>query len=417
MQNPSARQVSDGFAVVGGVYRERCRLPVTSDETWGSGGRAAGVIAGLGLKTTLHTAVDVKTAGLLASLAHTFKFDTATTTIDTTRQFHYDHALSAPVIWPPIGQGSSVRLEVSATNALVFGMIEAAVDVIAERVVYDPQNPVSPQPFTRPPGTLAQLAYVLNSSEARKLAGAEDPVEAGQAIISRYRADVVVIKRGPWGALVCEDDRHELVPAYETQSIWPIGSGDVFAAVFAARWASEGLSAVEAASQASRAAALYVNDQVLPILGEELVSPTTFRFKPLLLHDRPLGSGEFHIYLAGPFFNISQRWLVEEARLALQGMGLRVFSPFHDVGMGCAHDVAPKDIEALKSSRVLLALVDGLDAGTIFEIGYARSLDKHVVVLAEATPEEALKMMTGTSCEVLSDFVTALYRTAWAARK
>src|SRR5580658_6392628 len=84
--------------VVGGVYRERCRLPYNSDETWGSGGRAAAVIAGLGIATTLHTAADSQAEGLLASLAQTFQFETATTTISTTRQFQYDHALSSPVI-------------------------------------------------------------------------------------------------------------------------------------------------------------------------------------------------------------------------------------------------------------------------------------------------------------------------------
>jgi nucleoside 2-deoxyribosyltransferase len=122
------------------------------------------------------------------------------------------------------------------------------------------------------------------------------------------------------------------------------------------------------------------------------------------------------VYLAGPFFNIGQRWLVEESRLALLGMGLRVFSPLHDVGMGHAQEVAPKDIEALKVSRSVLALVDGLDAGTLFEIGYARCLGRPVIVLAQSTPEEPLKMLTGTSCEVVSDFVTSLYRAAWAAR-
>src|SRR5690606_11052499 len=101
----------------------------------------------------------------------------------------------------------------------------------------------------------------------------------------------------------------------------------------------------------------------------------------------------------------------EEARLALKGMGLRVFSPLHEVGLGDGEDVAPKDIEGLKDSHVVLALVDGLDAGALFEIGFARSIGKHVVVLAESTPTEALKMITGTHCEIISDFVTACYRT------
>jgi nucleoside 2-deoxyribosyltransferase len=416
VQGSRPGEVKRRIAVVGGVYRERCRLPYNSDETWGSGGRAAAVIAGLGLETTLYTAVGKETAGLLASLAQTFHFETAATNVAVTRQFRYDHALSSPVIWPPISQGESVRLSVHADNALIFGMLEATADVRASSVVYDPQSPISPEPFRPTEGSSPRVAYVLNGSEAAKLAHSSNPEEAGHKIAADCHAEVVVIKRGAWGALVCEAGRSERIPAFATDRIWPIGSGDVFAAVFAARWAGDGLPAVEAAMQASRAAALYVNDCVLPINAESLAASSAFPFGPILLDEGALREGEYHVYLAGPFFNIAQRWLVEEARTALLGMGLRVFSPLHDVGMGLAHDVAPKDIEALKVSRAVLALVDGLDAGTLFEIGYARSLGRPVVVLAQSTPEEPLKMLTGTACDVLSDFVTALYRVAWAAQ-
>jgi nucleoside 2-deoxyribosyltransferase len=401
--------------VVGGVYRERCRLPSNSDETWGSGGRAAAVIAGLGLDTTLHTAIDRQTEGLLASLAQTFGFETVAVNVAVTRQFQYDHALSSPLIWPPISQ-ETTDLAVEGENVLVFGMLETSATVHAARVVYDPQSPLSPEPFKAPPGSSPRIAYVLNGAEARQLAGVENPEAAARKIAAEFGANVVVIKRGAWGAIVCEGGRCERIPAYATQQIWPIGSGDVFAAVFAARWAGGNLTAVESAMQASRAAALYVNDRVLPIPAESLDTSSSFAFVPVLLDERPLQPGEFHVYLAGPFFNIAQRWLVEESRLALLGMGLRVFSPLHDVGLGLAHDVAPKDIEGLKASRAVLALVDGLDTGTVFEIGYARSLDKPVVVLAQSTPEEPLKMLAGTECEVVSDFVTALFRVAWAAR-
>ncbi len=416
MPGSDSSEVKRRVAVVGGVYRERCRLPYNSDETWGSGGRAAAVIAGLGLQTTLYTAVDKDTEGLLASLAQTFRFETVTTSVAVTRQFQYDHALSSPVIWPPIGQGESVRLSVNEENALVFGMLEATAEVRANCVVYDPQNPLSPEPFSPATGSSPRIAYVLNGAEAAKLGETSNPDEAARKIAANCRAEVVVVKRGAWGALVLEGGRSERIPAYETDRIWPIGSGDVFAAVFAAKWAGDGLPAVDAAMQASRAAALYVNDRVLPIAPESLDASNPFPFSPILLDEVALPEGAFHVYLAGPFFNIGQRWLVEESRLALLGMGLRVFSPLHDVGMGHAQEVAPKDIEALKVSRSVLALVDGLDSGTLFEIGYARCLGRPVIVLAQSTPEEPLKMLTGTSCEVVSDFVTALYRAAWAAR-
>ena len=60
---------------------------------------------------------------------------------------------------------------------------------------------------------------------------------------------------------------------------------------------------------------MYVNDRVLPIPAESLAafSPFPFPFSPILLDEGvALREGEFHVYLAGPFFNIAQRWLVEE---------------------------------------------------------------------------------------------------------
>jgi nucleoside 2-deoxyribosyltransferase len=402
--------------VVGGVYRELCRLPSVSDEIWGSGGRAAAVIAGLKIGVTLHSAVDANTGNVLASLAQTFNFATAALNLEHTIQFKYDHGLSSPHIGPPVNPSEIVHLDVDAENVLVFGMLEATATVRAKRVVYDPQNPTSPEPFRFTSDSVPRLAYVLNGSEARHLGGADDPVEAAKRIVAQYGANVVVIKRGPWGALVYEDGRHMRIPAYRTESVWPIGSGDVFAAVFAARWAAQDLPAIEAAGEASRAAALYVNNRVLPVSSEEIKAGVEFPFPPLELSDKPLEDHEYHVYLAGPFFNIAQRWLVEESRQALRGMRLKVFSPLHDVGLGSGQDVAPQDLEGLKRCRAVLALVDGVDPGTVFEVGFARSLNKPVVAFAESTGEEPLKMISGSGCDVVSDFVTAIYRAAWAAQ-
>ena len=94
---------------------------------------------------------------------------------------------------------------------------------------------------------------------------------------------------------------------------------------------------------------------------------------------------------------------------------MKVFSPLHDVGIGAGVDVAAKDIEGLVASRVVFAIVDGLDAGTIFEIGYARALGKPVVALAESVSDEPLKMIEGMSCDVVRDYVTAIYRAQWKA--
>ena len=69
---------------------------------WGSGGRAAAVLSGLGLKVKLHTLVDATTEQVLFSLAASFAFEVAEHNTPTALQFQYDHALATPVIWPPI---------------------------------------------------------------------------------------------------------------------------------------------------------------------------------------------------------------------------------------------------------------------------------------------------------------------------
>jgi nucleoside 2-deoxyribosyltransferase len=92
-----------------------------------------------------------------------------------------------------------------------------------------------------------------------------------------------------------------------------------------------------------------------------------------------------------------------------------VFSPYHDVGIGAAEDVVPQDIEALDECQAVLAIVDGADAGTLFEVGYARAKGIRVIAIAENESAEPLKMLRGTGCEVHSDLTTAVYRAAWAA--
>jgi nucleoside 2-deoxyribosyltransferase len=416
MQSQRTSEMKHPMVVVGGFYRELCRFPF-NDETWGSGGRAAATIAGLDIKTMLFTAADANNAGLLATLSHVFNFTFNYIQTDITPRFQYDHALSTPLIWPSIRNNEQVPFTVEAEEALVFGMLEAKPKVAAKRIVYDPQNPSQPLPLDADLSFSTTVAYVLNSIEARKLAGREDLVEAAYRIAQTYRPEVVVIKCGPWGALVYENGKTERVPAYETTAVSPIGSGDVFAAVFAARWAYESFAAYEAAQQASRAAALYVNSHVLPVPVAQLASSNDFVFPQLRSDDNTLAADEYHVYLAGPFFNIGQSWLVEESRSALQAMGLKVFSPCHDVGIGTAHEVAPKDLDALCKCRSVFALVDGLDPGTIFEIGYARARNIPVIALAQSTTEEPLKMILGSGCKLVSDFVTAIYRTSWTCRR
>lgn len=107
--------------------------------------------------------------------------------------------------------------------------------------------------------------------------------------------------------------------------------------------------------------------------------------------------------------------MVGQARRDLLAMGLDVFSPYHDVGIGSAEDVVEKDLEGIRKCDVLLAIGDGLDSGTIYEMGYARALNKPVIFYAENESVQDKKMIEGSNCYITDDYVSAIYHTVWEA--
>ncbi|WP_244480228.1 PfkB family carbohydrate kinase [Methylobacterium sp. Leaf465] len=246
----------------------------------------------------------------------------------------------------------------------------------------------------------------MNEAEAEAIAGVRGP-EAGDIVRSLHAADVVVVKRGCSGARVHRSHRPAVsVPAYISGRVFKIGSGDVFSAAFAHHWAEKGFDAVEAADIASRAASRYVESRSLPLDLQASDDLTSTRGEP------------GRIYLAGPFFDIAQRWLIEEARTRLIDLGASVFSPFHDVGtVGGAQAIAAADLAGLDGCDAVLALVDSADPGTIFEVGHARVKGIPVVALAERLGNEHLTMLSGTGCSIVEDLASALYHAVWASMR
>lgn len=393
--------------VAGGVYRERCTWPEWR-RTFGSAGRAASAVASLvdvvevltpappevlseyGEEALLD-GVQLRTADLYAPAPAI--------------QFDYVHGLSIPLITPaPATLSKPPVFNAEASLVIRFGMLEASARVTADICVYDPQSAFSPESFAANGSRARRLAIVGNRSEIATLGRDRDPVKAARALLAEG-AEVVVVKSGSAGAVVVASDIMT-VPARLTEKVWPVGSGDVFAAAFTTAWAVDGMGPGDAANFASYAVADYVETMSLPI---------SVALKHKLPDRRAVTAKGGKVYLAGPFFSMPQRWLVDEARRALGELGMQVFSPFHDIGQGLAHEVAPADIAALKECDSIFALLDGLDSGTLFEVGYARALGIPVYGFAQITPEEDLKMVAGSGCQVFSDFVTGLHRCAWGA--
>lgn len=380
-------------------------------EAFGSAGRAASAIASMGATVDLHSYFDRTTRDVIESRGALEGINIYSTPIEEAIGFDYHHGLETPRIYGPKEQFAPLR--VNADKLIRFGMLEGDAVVHGDRVVYDPQNAIEPKPFSANGSTARQLAVVLNRHEAGLLSGMPDaPVQdMADALLLKNAAQVVIIKQGPLGALVHDGVSVHTVPAYQSERVWKIGSGDNFVAHFAYRWLHEGRSAAESADMASKATAYYCQTK-------GFATPRSFSAffpAPITPSARYVAGYKPIVYLAGPFFTLAQLWMVEQARADLSAMGLKVFSPYHDVGHGSADDVVLKDLDGIDKADLVFAIGDGLDSGTIYEIGYARAKSKPVVMYCENESAENKKMMQGSDCTLCADYVSAVYQTLWAA--
>lgn len=304
--------------------------------------------------------------------------------------------------------------------ALVYGFLEAVEwRVRSHRLVFDPQRPGAGGQINLDGLDADQVAVVLNTGEARAFGGSNDLLAAVANLFKQTAASVVVVKGGASGCKVFQSDMQSEIDgvpvgACPTVHVWPLGSDDTFAAGFAHAWA-DGADPIEAARIGSAAAAYWCGTQN-PILSDAVLDGDSEGLSGLgLSHlDTDAHGSAPRVYLAGPFFDLGELWLVDLVRNALLAQGVEVFSPLHDVGIG-DESVARADIEGLRTCSAVLALLDGSDFGTVFEAGWAECADIPVVGYASRPDKEGAKMLTGLSGELHSDLSTAVYRAAWRA--
>jgi hypothetical protein len=401
--------------VVGGTYDEQVTVP-DHRELAGSGLRAA---AALGpSRAKLVTAVDADTAPLAASVAAALGVTLDTVERDQPVGFRYFSPVTPPSIDGPSATHTAPLIADDDT-VLVFGTVETGPrSVRAGRLVVDPQRPRDLTGLDLVGLQADATTVIANAREARALAGGTTELaSAARQVRAASGAIAVVVKDGARGCLVLTGDGDgslTRVGPYPTRSVWPLGSGDVFAAAYTHAW-DQDAEPVEAARIASSSAAwrcgtraTVVAPQVLagaPVgdiledAGGELVVPD----------DEPL------VYLAAPFFTLADRWLVETCRGVLTGLGTHVFSPVHDVGTG-GDEVAARDLEGLEGAQAVFALLDGWDPGTVYEVGWAHRMGLPVVGFIQGPSQEGTKMLVGTGAELHQDLSSALYRAAWAAQ-
>ncbi|MFC7736511.1 PfkB family carbohydrate kinase [Roseomonas sp. GCM10028921] len=307
--------------------------------------------------------------------------------------FAYFHPLADPHIEPsPAAIQALPALRVTADVVLRFGMLEGDAIVRADRAVYDPQTHRGPRPFAENGSSARQLAVVLNEHEVCTLGGAGTSAEAAARMLREHAAATVVVKRGPFGAEVyCADGRSAWVPAYRSSSVFKIGTGDVFSALFTYHWAEQRRAPEEAADLASRAVAAYCETRALPVpehAGADL---------------RPVGGRATGlILLAAASDTLGRRWLAEEARFRLQQLGADVVELRQTGTQGGGSGL----------STAVLALADGLRDE---DWCAAEQAGTPIIVLAEAAAGGAAAVPSWLSATVTSDLASAAYLALWSA--
>lgn len=114
-------------------------------------------------------------------------------------------------------------------------------------------------------------------------------------------------------------------------------------------------------------------------------------------------SKKYDFYLASPFFNDEQIKREENIKKTLRGYGFTVYAPReHGIVGSLASQEAvtstfDSNVEAINNSKMVLAITDGKDMGTIWEAGYAYGNNIPIVYYAETLGNNPFNIMLSES--------------------
>jgi hypothetical protein len=314
------------MTVVGGSYFEECCYP-RKQIFRGSGCRAAALLSSLGVSVHLETFNGPTFRQSFRELAEGLGYSQNARNYAADVCFRYRFPLGHPDILPLQFTRISDEPPITAGNLLAFGLLEGRPTTHAKRVVYDPQDGALAIQYGANGSTAEELAVVVSLSEGRALTGEQEPEVIASALLGEPSTSIAIVKCGPQGALVRSGDQSAWIYPFPTNSVYKVGSGDIFSAAFAHAWLVDQIEPVEAAWFASRMVASYVESGSDRFSSEEIKiirsQAREANLKVGVGYRRPIPATQ--IYLAGPFFSTSQQWLIDEVRGALNDMGFKVF--------------------------------------------------------------------------------------------
>lgn len=393
------------ITIIGGTYRE-IEYDEISMEIFGSGFRGTKFLLENNCQVRLHTSGNKDVFQFLYENQKVYKnFTFECKEYNELLTFKYSFSLDQPAIFPNLLNISKTdEIKVDEENIVAYGMLETEFIINGNKIIYDPQTSIKPTIFSQI-GNAAELVYIVNDREAQALASSREIEEIKAFFFNKEKAKAVIIKNGPYGATLYLPDKVVNIPSFITNNVNKIGSGDIFTSSFAYYWMEKGFSLAESALNASKSTALYCDKKVYVDASKIL----EFEYREFT--SRELSNKQ--VYIASPFFSISEIILVDKIRSAFLEFGVKVFSPFHDIGLGNDTTIAKKDIEGIENSDIVFCVFDNLDSGTLIESGFALAKDKKIIGYHRTCKEDNLLMLKPGSVKIFDHLTTAIYQTIW----
>lgn len=394
------------ISVIGGTYRE-INYDGMTIEIFGSGLRCCKYLLENGTKVKFQTSGDISVERYLKQYSKVYPdFTFKCNPTEDLITFKYSFALDEPQVFPNMLNISKTEIgEINDQNIICYGMLESNFKLTGKCIVYDPQTSIKPVPFSDF-GNAEQLIYIVNMDEAKSISGSDDITKIKKYFFYIEKAYAFIIKNGPFGATLFYKNREIKIPSYITSEVNKIGSGDIFTASFGFYWMIKKYSLEDCAYFASKSTALYCDNNNYSSINIE----STFNFKEfdnINLRDK-------QVYLASPIFSLSDLILIDKIREAFLGFGIKVFSPFHDIGLGDKSSIAKLDLDGINKSDIIFFVFDNLDPGTLIESGYVMALDKKIIAYHRTCKDEDLLMLSPSKISFYNNLTTAIYHTIWS---
>jgi len=255
---------------------------------------------------------------------------------------------------------------------------------------------------------LGLCEYVFLNAETLLFLTNTAAITPALSVLREQTAAVVIVKMGMSGSLVCPPSGPVIkTPAFLSDFRLTVGAGDAYDAAFLASVLTEGSDLRAAGVNASRVAATVIESTALdPSACLRVGAHASSRCTVFL---SPEKAQSLQVYVAGHFHSAPLRAVIEDIASVVERLGMRTFVPHRDVGvvgsLGLTQQQAyHADMEGLRSSQAVIALLDGAGrGGTFMEMGVAAERNLPIIGLSTDKTMPLSSMVVGACSDIVCD--------------